>query len=154
LDGAGVAVAYFDESDTIIVKGIRSDDAQQAPVEQLVRQTLAQAAAAAAFETRTILTTRPTSEILTAPRDYTAPNLDEVWVERLFFDTEGILTVSAFVTSDADKDPIRKELKRGVDRHPRFQGHVQVIDLLSAAKPTAPAKAIRDRFANRPPLTP
>jgi hypothetical protein len=127
LDGAGVRNAYFEPDGKMVLVGFWRSATQQPALHRL----------AAVFLGAERLVSRPdefferftvvrTDEVLAGLRRYTADALDEVWVERLYFDREGVLTIRGVVAYPAEVRLVRAKLLQLVAEHPQLKGSFTV----------------------------
>ena len=133
LDGVGIADAVFDAEGKLVLEGIWNGADQQAALHKT----------AVAFLTRIRLIASPddvveqfqvvrTRDVLTQLREWTAANLDEVWIERLYFDRDGVLTIRGIVPVISDRRLLRRQLIRLLDEHPRLKGRFGVGNIVGA----------------------
>ena len=54
-------------------------------------------------------------------RQWTADNLDEVWIERLYFDKEGLLTIRGVVAHRRSERLVRGKLIGLISDHPQLR---------------------------------
>jgi hypothetical protein len=140
LDGTAIAEAHFDNNDVIVFRGVIGDEATRPAIAQLGERTFAAGLDQARLTTSVSLELLRGREILEGLREFAAYNLDEVWVERLFFDAGGELTVNARVAHVADQKVILRHLMQAIARHPQFQGRTRASEFIPRAKPAEPAR--------------
>ncbi len=142
LDGAGInAGAYFDEDGKLCLRGVwrvrdKGDkggpwgrQAQEAELRKVVGEVLKTSPLVrdgVAFK----LSELRTDEVLQGLREWTADALEDAYVERLYFDDAGLLTIEGFCISDDDAFQIKAKLRELIGKHPQMKrGAVRVFEL-------------------------
>ncbi|MSQ94706.1 MAG: hypothetical protein EXR98_09145 [Gemmataceae bacterium] len=107
LDGVRLDDASFDKDKKLILHGIWTGKEQQTPLEKLLRVTLTPAHPALKHGINwNALQTFDIAGLLLSMRTWIAEQdaIDEVWLERLYFDAKGDFRVAGFYTRPQDRD--------------------------------------------------
>ena len=134
LDGVGVSDATFDADGKLVISGIWNNDAQRDGMRKtvgavLVRQSVIGTADNFIDECKTVRS----DEILDRLRKWTADNLDEAYVRRLYYSKDGVLTIEGEIVAEKDREKVREQLTRLLNEHPQFRGRFGVERLAVAA---------------------
>jgi hypothetical protein len=139
LDGVGVTDVYFDAESSAVVSGIWNGDYQKGSTYKLVKKVLVERKVLAdADPFRVLFKPVPSNEVLLALRKWTADNLEEAFVRRLFYNLEGVLTIEGDVTSLADRRRCASKLDDLLIDHESFQRRFTVPRLAALAKLAEP----------------
>ncbi len=107
LDGVRLDDASFDSDKKLIVHGIWTGKEQQAPLDRLIRETLTPAHPALKHGINwTALQVFDIAGLLLNMRTWVAEQdaIDEVWLERIYFDGKGQVRIAGFFTRPQDRD--------------------------------------------------
>lgn len=115
LDGVRLDDASFDSDKKLVLHGIWTGKEQQAPLEKLIRETLTPAHPALKHGINwNSLQVFDIAGLLLGMRTWIAEQdaIDELWLERIFFDGKGQVRVAGFFTRVQDRDRALPTLTR------------------------------------------
>lgn len=121
LDGVRLDDASFDKSKKLILHGIWTGKEQQDPLERLIRDTLTPGHPALQHGINwSALQAYDIAGLLLSMRTWVAgqEKIDEVWLERIYFDAAGAVRVAGFFTRPPDRD---RAVRKLADMLPIFE---------------------------------
>lgn len=135
LDGVRVIDAKIDAAGKLAYIGTLNDVEQSMELMSSLTQALKTTQSPLADVPATVegMQVLPISELLKEMREWTSKNLEEVWLERLYFDSQGRCILVGWSVSPADQELCRVEAQRLIEHHPIAKAEPKSGELAAVA---------------------